>query len=61
MKKKISTRKHLAAVTRKDHAVVKFHGRLIPVLGTVGGTKEESAETARNIERYFAGGPPELP
>lgn len=34
--------------------MVKFNGRLIPVLGTVGGTKEESEETARNIESYLA-------
>ena len=38
----------------KDHEMVKFNGRLIPVLGTVGGTKEQSEETARNIENYFA-------
>jgi hypothetical protein len=34
--------------------MISFRGRLIPVLGTVGGTAEESRQTARNIERFFA-------
>ena len=45
---------NLAKAGRNDHEVVKFRGRLVPVLGTVGGTEEQSRETARNIERYFA-------
>jgi hypothetical protein len=38
---------------RGDHEVINFHGRLIPVLGVVGGTREQSEETARNIERFL--------
>ncbi len=41
-------------VGRGDHEMISFRGRLIPVLGTVGGTAEESRQTARNIERFFA-------
>lgn len=41
---------------RNDHEMIKFKGRLIPVLGTVGGTREESIQTARNIEQFFARG-----
>lgn len=50
----MKTKTKLAALGRKDHAVVKFQGQLIPVLGVVGGTKEQSRETAKNIDRYFA-------
>jgi len=39
---------------RADHEVVWFRGRLVPILGTVGGTLEQSLETARNIEAFFA-------
>jgi hypothetical protein len=38
---------------RGDHEVIRFGGRLIPVLGTVGGTPAESRETAMNIERFL--------
>lgn len=48
-------RELLRNLGRNDHEVVNFRGRMIPVLGTVGGTKEESEQTAKNIERYFAG------
>ena len=37
-----------------DHEVILFRGQLIPVLGTVCGTAEQSRETARNIERFIA-------
>jgi hypothetical protein len=43
-----------AMAGRSDHEVVSFGGKLIPVLGTVGGTAEESAQTAQNIERFLA-------
>ena len=36
-----------------DHEMICFEGKLIPVLGTVGGTDEEARETARNIERFL--------
>jgi len=39
-----------------DHEVVKFRGALVPILGTVGGTPEQSRETAKNIEAFFARG-----
>ena len=41
-------------VGRGDHEMISVRGRLIPVLGTVGGTADESRETARNIERFLA-------
>lgn len=43
-----------AAPLRQDHPVVKFRGRMIPILGTVGGTAEQSRETAKNIEAFVA-------
>jgi hypothetical protein len=48
-------KKPISKPGRQDHGVVKFRGKLIPVLGTVGGTKEESEQTARNIENWLAG------
>lgn len=36
-----------------DHEMIEFQGQLIPILGSVGGSKEESAETARNIEAWI--------
>lgn len=39
---------------RPDHEMISYQGHLIPVLGTVGGTPEESRQTAENIERFFA-------
>jgi hypothetical protein len=47
-------------VSRGDHEVVSFRGQLIPVLGTVGGTSEQSRETALNIERFLASLPTPL-
>lgn len=49
-------RETLRGLDRNDHEVVNFNGQLIPVLGTVGGTVEQSRQTARNIERYFGKG-----
>jgi hypothetical protein len=34
--------------------MVAWGGKLIPVLGTVGGSTEESRETKKNIDAYFA-------
>lgn len=53
MKRK--TTKYTATTAgRQDHEMVVFDGVLIPVLGTVGGTAEESRQTAENIERFLA-------
>jgi hypothetical protein len=41
-------------ISRPDHEMIAVGSHLIPVLGTIGGTPEQSRETAQNIERYFA-------
>lgn len=41
---------------RQDHETVYVGGQFIPVLGTAGGSKEESAQTAQNIERFLKRG-----
>jgi hypothetical protein len=46
---------------RGDHEVVRVGNRLVPVLGTVGGTPEQSRETANNIENYFSRKPKARP
>jgi hypothetical protein len=38
---------------RGDHEVVRVGNRPVPILGTVGGTPEQSRQTAKNIENYF--------
>ena len=42
----------VTAADRNDHETIFIGGRFIPILGTVGGTPEESRQTARNIERF---------
>jgi hypothetical protein len=49
----VKTNKVTAPANRPDHESVYFKGKFIPVLGTVGGTREESEQTAKNIERFF--------
>jgi hypothetical protein len=39
---------------RGDHEVVRVGNRPVPVLGTVGGTPEQSRQTAKNVENYFS-------
>jgi hypothetical protein len=53
----MKNKKKLPIAGRADHPMICFGGKLIPVLGTIGGTKEQSEATAQNIENYFASVP----
>jgi hypothetical protein len=55
----LNTSREMRSGRVKDHEVINFRGQLVPVLGTVGGSKEESEETARNIEAFLARSPAE--
>lgn len=43
---------------RSDHEAILFNGVMIPILGTVGGSEEESRQTAENIDRFIRSNPP---